>query len=280
MPSASVVTRLQEIVAALCAPETGCKWDRAQTPESLCEYVLEESYELVEAIRARSVADSREELGDVFFLLFFLSHLFSRPEYGGFTMENTLSDVAAKMVRRHPHVFEGRVFANLDEQLREWEAIKQQEKSSGKGQSKGIYSSLPPGLPTLQKAYRIHSKAARAGFTWDSDEDAEQQLEAEWLEFLDALAFGDEKTREHEFGDYLFTLVEFGRRKGIKANAALARANSRFLLRFAHMEQRAAEKGENFSGLSMEEKNILWENAKSALNDVDNTDMTDDSDDE
>ena len=286
MPSAHAVTRLQEIVAALCAPETGCEWDRSQTPESLCEYVLEEAYELVEAIRAKSVADSREELGDVFFLLFFLSHLFSQPAYGGFVLEETLDDVAAKMVRRHPHVFDGRVFANLEEQLREWERIKQQEKATTsetqtKDTPKGIFSSLPDGLPALQKAYRIHSKAARAQFTWDSDEDAEQQLESEWLEFLDALTYGDEKAREHEFGDYLFTLVEFGRRKGIKANAALARANSRFLLRFAHMEQQAAAKGANFSGLSMEEKNILWENAKNAIRDTPETaQITDDTDDE
>ena len=257
---------LQEIIAALVAP-TGCEWDRAQTPESLCEYVLEESYELVDAIRNGPGSEVMEELGDVFFLLFFISHLYSRKE-DGFSLQEIFDMASAKMVRRHPHVFAGQKFDNLEQQLAAWEEIKRKEKADeNQGLRKGIFDSLPAGLPALSKAYRINSKAARVGFTWDSDDDVVEQFEAELLEFLDALEYGNQDTQTHEFGDLLFTLVELGRRKGIKANAALDSANSRFLKRFAYMERAAELRKKDFTGLSMEEKNALWDEAKAALKD-------------
>ena len=123
---------------------------------------------------------------------------------------------------------------------------------------------MPKGLPPLLKAYRIHSKAARAGFTWDADQDVEQQAEAEWLELLDAFASDDKAAQERELGDLIFTLVELGRRKGIKASAALDGATHRFLNRFGFMEEAARTKGVDFTALSMEEKNVLWDSAKEA----------------
>ncbi|MDL2280010.1 nucleoside triphosphate pyrophosphohydrolase, partial [Desulfovibrio sp. OttesenSCG-928-G11] len=130
------------------------------------------------------------------------------------------------------------------------------------GRPAGIFDSLPRSLPPLLKAYRIHSKAARAGFTFSEDQDVEQQAEAEWLELLDAFASGDKAAQSHELGDLIFTLVELGRRKGIKASAALDEAAQRFLSRFAHMEKRARLLGRDFTALSMEEKNALWDEAK------------------
>ena len=166
------------------------------------------------------------------------------------------------MVRRHPHVFGDTVFENREDQLRAWERIKRDEHRDGDGTPPGLFDSLPPSLPPLTKAYRIHSKAARAGFTWEQDEDVEQQVEAEWLEWLDACAAGDERAQRHELGDLLFSMTELGRRKGIKASEALDLANGRFLRRFARMEAFAREQGKDFAALSLDEKDELWNRAK------------------
>lgn len=250
---------LETIIATLCAPD-GCEWDREQTPQTLCDYLIEESHELVDAIRHGSIDDVREELGDVFFLLYFLGHIYESK--GVFTKEDVLAEVGAKMVRRHPHIFGDEAFPDLDAQLKAWETIKKAEKEAKGVESKSLFSSLPKSLPPLVKAYRIHSKAARVDFTWESDDDVERQVEAEWLELLDAFAHGTPESREHELGDILFSLVELGRRKGIKASAALDYATQRFLQRFSFMESASSKGGKEFASLSMEEKNALWDMAK------------------
>jgi ATP diphosphatase len=260
MPLADAkLKEVRDVVEALIAPD-GCPWDREQTPESLCEYVLEEAHELVEAVRHGQDAEVAEELGDVLFLLAFISILYERR--GSFTLSEAIDFNMAKMIRRHPHVFAGTVFSSKEEQLAAWESIKRSEHPDEQGRPAGVFDSLPRGLPPLVKAYRIHSKAARAGFTWDRDEDVEQQAEAEWLELLDALAAGDKEAQARELGDLVFTLVELGRRKGIKASAALDGSTHRFLDRFAYMERKARGSGRDFAGLSMEEKNALWDGAK------------------
>ena len=253
------VAEIRQVLEALTAPE-GCPWDREQTPLSLCEYVLEEAHELVDAVRHGSAGEVAEELGDVLFLLVFIGLLYEKQ--GAFSFEQVVNVNTAKMIRRHPHVFAGAVFDSKEEQLVAWESIKRAEHPDGQGKPAGIFDSLPRGLPPLLKAYRIHSKAARAGFTWDSDEDVEQQVEAEWLELLDAFASGDKAAQEHELGDLLFSLVELGRRKGIKASAALDGTAQRFLGRFQNMEAGARATGKDFTALSMEEKNALWDVAK------------------
>lgn len=257
--AACELQKLQAVIGALLAPE-GCPWDREQTPLSLCDYVLEEAHELVDAIRHGSAADVREELGDVLFLLVFIAALYAGR--GDFTLDAAIAGNAAKMIRRHPHVFADTAFDSREEQLSEWERIKRSEKTGADGMPAGVFASLPKNLPPLLKAYRIHSKAARAGFTWDSDEDVEQQVEAEWLELLDAVQSKDKEAQEHELGDLIFTLVELGRRKGIKASAALDFATQRFLGRFARMEDLARAGGQDFAAVSMEEKNALWDRAK------------------
>lgn len=257
--SAAALAELQGVLDTLLGPE-GCPWDKEQTPASLCDYVIEEAHELVEAVRNGSSADVCGEMSDVLFLVLFLARLYA--DRGDFTLENALGSSAAKMIRRHPHVFSGTVFADREEQLRAWERIKKDEKTA-EAKPAGIFAELPKGLPPLVKAYRIHSKAARAGFTWDADTDVEQQAEAEWLELIDAALGGNTEAIAHELGDLIFTLVEYGRRKGIKSSAAVDAAAQRFLRRFGRMEEMAAAGGRDFTGLSMEEKNALWDSAKS-----------------
>lgn len=249
---------LRELIDRLTGPD-GCPWDREQTPESLAEYIIEESHELAAALRAGDAAAVREELGDVAFLLLFVAGMFEKR--GQFSLADALDENRAKMVRRHPHVFAGETFPDLDAQLARWEAIKRAEHEAA-GAPQGLFASLPKSLPPLTKAYRIHSKAARVGFTWPTDEEVEQQVEAEWLEWLDVAAGDDAAAQKHELGDLIFSLVELGRRKGIKANDALDAADTRFLRRFARMEELARERGLDFAALSLDEKDELWNEAK------------------
>ena len=260
MKTASPHTALDalfDVIDRLIGPD-GCSWDKEQTPESLADYCIEESCELVAAIRSGKPHDVREELGDVLFLLLFLSRLYAGR--GDFTLKDALESSAAKMIRRHPHVFGEVRFDGREEQLREWERIKRNEKADGED-SGGIFAGLPVSLPSLIKAYRIHSKAARVGFTWPDDEEVERQVEAEWLEFLDAGRQGRD-AQSHELGDLIFTLVELGRRKGIKANEALDHALLRFQARFEAMEKLARERGLDFVALSPDDKDELWNEVK------------------
>lgn len=250
---------LRLVIQRLLGPG-GCPWDQEQTPLSLCDYITEECFELVDAIRGQDEAGAREELGDVFFLLLFVAQLYESR--GAFTLVDALEEGAAKMVRRHPHVFSDTQVSDLAELFANWERIKREEKA-GKGEEKpGVFASLPRGLPALLKAYRIHAKAARNGFTWESDADLERQLESEHQELQEALHSGDAERIEDEYGDYLFTLVEFGRRRGVKANSALDRANHKFLRRFAAMEARLAAQGRQVHELPLAELNAVWAEVK------------------
>lgn len=261
------LAELEQVIARLVGPG-GCEWDQAQTPDTLCDYLAEETFELIDAIRRQDVAGVTEELGDVFFLLLWLARMHN--ETHGHTLARALGDSAAKMIRRHPHVFGDVKVTDVEELYRNWERIKAEEKAEAAGADagnaapeNGVFASLPRGLPPLLKAYRIHSRAARVGFTWEDDEDVEQQVEAEWLEWIDARMREDDAACFHELGDMIFSLVELGRRKGIKANAALDATNRRFLDRFARMESLVGERGLDFAVLSLDEKNALWDEAKS-----------------
>jgi len=251
---------LLNVIDRLTGPD-GCPWDKEQTPESLADYCIEESCELVAAIRSGKPFDVREELGDLLFLLLFVARLYA--DRGVFSLQEALEAGAEKMIRRHPHVFGDVRFDSKDAQLREWERIKRNEKTDGEG-PRGVFAGLPAGLPSLIKAYRVHSRAARTGFTWPEDEEVERQVEAEWLEFLDAGEQGRD-AQSRELGDLLFTIVELGRRKGIKANEALDHTLLRFLERFEAMEQLARERGLDFAALDLDGKDELWNEVKARL---------------
>jgi ATP diphosphatase len=257
MSDSDALTRLQNVAETLIGPD-GCPWDREQMPFTLCDYLAEETFELIDAIRRNDIAETREEMGDVLFLIVLIAKLYGNS----FSMEDAVNDAAEKMMRRHPHVFANASCENREELLRTWEQIKKAEKAAKAEKKTGVFASLPDALPPLLKAYRIHAKAARADFTWDSDTDVEQQAEAEWLEYLEAAAGEDADATERELGDLIFTLVELGRRKGVKANAALHKTTLRFLERFRYMEGQASKAGAEFASLDMEEKNRLWEEAK------------------
>lgn len=252
----SALGRLRDVLDTLLSPE-GCPWDRKQTPQTLADYLVEEVHELVEAIQSNKPEEVREELGDVWFLLLFVTRLMERD--GHFTLEDVLEQAAAKMVRRHPHVFADANFADLDALWANWESEKKKEKA-GRRPFEGIPGALPP----LLRAYRIHSKAARLGFTWQDADGVREQLDEEWREWHAAQADtnGSPKAALDEYGDYLFTLVEYGRRNGLKANEALDRANRKFLDRFDKLAQLAEARGIDLEGLDLDSWNILWNEVK------------------
>ena len=265
--------RLRDVLERLLGPE-GCPWDREQTPQSLADYLVEEVHELVDAIRSNKPDEVREELGDVWFLLLFVTRLMERD--GRFTLEDVLDQAAAKMVRRHPHVFADASFANLDALWANWEKEKKKEKAD-----RGPFEGIPSALPPLLRAYRIHSKAARLGFTWSDTDGVREQLDQEWQEWHAVAGAepgagpeakpgagpgtgpGDSAEKAlDEYGDYLFTLVEYGRRSGLKANEALDRANRKFLDRFDKLAQLAETKGIDLEGLDLDSWNALWNEVK------------------
>ena len=256
------LSRFQDVINQLIDPEKGCPWDREQTPVSMCEYLIEECHELVDAIRSGKPGHACDEMGDLLFVLLLMARRFELS--GQFSLGDALKMGADKMIRRHPHVFEEKPCENIDELMKNWAAIKKAEKEAEGESGKGTLSSVPSGLPPLTKAYRLHAKAAGAGFTWDDDEDVERQVEAEWLELLDARASGSEAAKEHELGDMMFTLVELGRRMGVKAGAAVDFAANRFRNRFEAMENLARERGLDFKSLSLDEKDELWNEVKAA----------------
>lgn len=255
--------KFQELLAVierLTAPD-GCPWDREQTPLTMADYIIEEGHELVAAIRGNDIAEICEELGDVFFILLFLANYYEKK--GLFSLADALERNRQKMIRRHPHVFGDASFENTEEFLKSWEKIKLDERATN-AKPQGLFASLPDSLPPLVKAYRIHSKAARAGFTWPEDEEVERQVESEWLELLDALGSEDREATAHELGDMLFSLVELGRRKGVKANEALDFATRRFLARYAKMEELARARGVRLSSLPLDDQDELWNLAKAS----------------
>ncbi len=254
MSDQSSVQRLQGVLEKLLGPG-GCPWDQEQTPRSLADYLVEETYELVEAIRAGNPEDIREELGDVWFLLLFVGLLMERS--GAFTISDALDQAAAKMIRRHPHVFADAKFADLDALWANWEKEKKKEKND-----RGPFEGIPASLPPLLKAYRLHSKAARLGFTWQDEQGVREQLRQEWQEWENAETGGDRGAACAEFGDYLFTLVEYARRKGHKANDALDMANRKFLARFDGLADLAKARGIDLEALDLDGWNTLWDEVK------------------
>ncbi len=259
MRKSNSIRQVIDVIERLVAPD-GCPWDREQTPESLCDYVIEECFELVEAIRDGKADDIREELGDVFFLLLFIGQWYTRN--GTFSLDQVWQENAAKMIRRHPHVFGDQPIKTTSELYTTWEQIKKQEQKAKKDGPRKTFDSLPRSLPPLLRAYRINSKAARTGFTWENDKDQEAKLEEEWKEWLEAKRSGNAENMEEELGDYLFALTEYGRRHGLKANTCLSRANNKFLRRFDALENMAQKQGQDISTMSLQEMDALWERIK------------------
>jgi tetrapyrrole methylase family protein/MazG family protein len=252
----SLFERLVQIMATLRAPG-GCPWDREQTRESLKAFLIEEAYEVLEALNQGGGERLQEELGDL--LLQVVFHAQVAAELGEFTMREVLASVTDKLIRRHPHVFGETRAETAAEVLANWERLKQAERG-GVTQASAL-SGVPKALPALLRAQRLQDKAARVGFDWAETSQVLQKVEEELAELKGATGQGSEAV-EAELGDLLFSLVNLARFLNLNAEEALRKCIERFTRRFRHIETAIAERGRSLSESSLEEMDALWHEAK------------------
>ncbi|MEM1023301.1 MAG: nucleoside triphosphate pyrophosphohydrolase [Myxococcota bacterium] len=254
--SAGELKRLVAVMARLRGPG-GCPWDQEQTLRSLSPYLLEETYELLEAIDAQDPEAHREELGDVLLQVVFQARI--REEEGAFGLEDVAKGIADKMVRRHPHVFSDGRAETSEEVVRAWEAIKDQEKS----ERASVMDGVPTALPSLALSQKLQLRAARVGFDWTQVEDVLAKLEEELEELHHARAQGDREGTEAEVGDLLFSVVNLARHLGVSAEDALRGSARRFERRFREVERRLDDQGRSPAEASLAELDELWDEVKS-----------------
>jgi tetrapyrrole methylase family protein / MazG family protein len=249
--------QFQEIIAHLRAPE-GCPWDRKQTHESLRPFLLEEAYEVLEAIDAEDTDSLAEELGDL--LLQIVLHTQIAIESGEFYMTDVLRHINQKMIRRHPHVWGSVDVENADQVVTNWEALKKQEKSQNGTERESILDGVPKGLPSLMQAHRYQAKVAKVGFDWEKIEDVLAKVQEEIAEVQRAETPED---RFEEIGDLLFVLVNWARWLGIDdPESALREANLKFYRRFRFVEDSAKTGGKPMENYTLAELDAFWDQAK------------------
>ncbi len=244
--------------------KNGCPWDKKQTPRSIAVYLIEEVYELVDAIESKNADNICEELGDVLFHILFITGIFQ--EQGDFDLDDIVRKNVEKMKRRHPHVFDNGTAHTADEVRTQWHKIKMKEKEFNPETS--ILDSVPDGLPSLIRAFRISERAARTAlFDWHDISGVMGQVEEEWSEFKSALLNRDNDMKNNddvalEFGDILFTLVNVARFAHFHPESALRDSTKKFEKRFKYMENQISKKGDNLASVPQSEKEILWKEAK------------------
>ena len=246
---------LEGIVARLRAPD-GCPWDRKQTHVSLKPYLIEEAYEVLQALDEENSDELCEELGDL--LLQILLHAQIAREAGEFEMKDVIHGIAAKLIRRHPHVFGNSQAGNAEEVEQEWELLKQDERKEGES----LLSGVPKGMPALSYSHSIQRRAAGVGFDWKEFGGVLDKLAEEVQELEQA---STQQQKIHEFGDILFSLVNAARWQEVNLEEALRLANTRFCQRFGYMEEICRRREVSLRDLSLEEQDALWDEAKLRL---------------
>lgn len=250
------MTPLTDVMQTLRSPG-GCPWDIEQTHESLRRYMIEEVYEVIEAIENEDAPLLCEELGDL--LLQIVFHARVAEECGHFSMQDVIDGVTAKMIRRHPHVFGDISVSDAGEVLVNWDAIKAQEKA---GQRKGALDGVSPGLPALMAAFKLQKKASKVGFDWEEAKEVWEKVREELGELAEASAEGDQTAIEEEFGDVLFSLVNLSRFLHIEPETSLTAANHKFRRRFTFIEEKMEKQGIKWKDMTIDAMNELWEQAK------------------
>jgi nucleoside triphosphate diphosphatase len=260
--------RLVEIMRRLRAPD-GCPWDREQTPASLRPFVLEETYEVLEAIESGSPSHLCEELGDFLFEAVFLAQM--SDEAGHFTIGDAIDAICDKLVRRHPHVFaraDGEVPLTSNQVIEKWETLKAREREAAGlpgRKRKTTLGGVPKTLPSLLRAYEISARAAAVGFDWARADDVLDKIDEEVAEVrheVESGATGDLSRAEEEMGDLLFAMANLSRKLGVEPEAALRRANEKFTARFDAMENAFSSRGASLSDASLEEMEAAWQKIK------------------
>jgi tetrapyrrole methylase family protein/MazG family protein len=259
-PLAESETRFSELIRLiekLRSPD-GCPWDRAQQREDMGRYLIDEAYEVLEALEGTAPESVQEELGDLLFQILFIARI--AEEAGEFDIAAVLGGITEKMIRRHPHLFGGAAVDGVAEVRKNWERIKQEERKGEKAPS--ICEGIPCSLSTLARAQRITTRAAAVGFDWPDTASVLRKVEEELAEFRAALEKNDPKRMQEEAGDLLFTLVNLCRFAGADAEAALRSSLKKFIDRFSHVERELAAGGSSPEAASLADMDRLWEEAK------------------
>lgn len=258
--SGALFSQLRDIMNRLRAPG-GCPWDRKQTYGSLRPHIIEEAYELVDAVDNGDIAGICEESGDLLLQVVFIGVI--AEESGDFSLADIVRSISDKLIRRHPHVFGDVDVSDSDEVLRNWEQIKLNEKG---GQDNGatVLSGVPKGLPPLVKAFRIQQKAASVGFDWDQSSQLPvfDKIDEEIDEVKTAMESEDRLSMEEEIGDVLFSIVNLARRLGVDPHLALERSNKKFIDRFGRIEQDLRDRNRSWTDTDLDELDSLWARAK------------------
>lgn len=235
-----------------------CPWDKKQTIHTLRSMTIEELYELVDAIDVENWEGIKEELGDLLLHLLFYSKI--AKEENAFELDEMINGIADKLIKRHPHIYGDTIVQNEEDVKRNWEKIKSQE---GK---KSALEGVPKALPAIVKAMRLQEKSKQIGFEWKQKEDVWKKVEEETEELQEAIKMGDLHEMEAEFGDLLFSLINYARFLQIDPEAALERTNKKFIYRFQQVEKMAAEAGKQLVNMSLSEMDALWNEAKKRNN--------------
>jgi len=258
LPPASAHYSWQDLVEVMARLRRGCPWDREQTHESLVPYLIEETYEVVDAIEAHSDGDLCEELGDLLLQIVFHAQL--ATERGKFSIADVVDGLSNKMIRRHPHVFGDQAVSSVAEVWQNWEQLKALEPAAKSRTSR--LDGIPRGLGALQRAQKMQDKASRVGFDWPHIDGVRAKLAEEIAELEIARREGDPHAIRDELGDVLFSVVNYARALGIDAEGAVRDANDKFYKRFTFMERRTEDQGRKLGDLTVDELEALWQLAK------------------
>ncbi len=250
--------RLRAVVHCLRAPG-GCPWDQEQTNASLIPHIIEEAYEVADAIRSGDPDQMADELGDLLLQPVLQAEIAS--ETGAFDIDTVARMITEKLIRRHPHVFGESSADTTDAVLNQWEAIKRTEKGDG---FQSVLHGISPGLPSLMRAQKLQKKASKVGFDWPTAAPVLEKIREETTELAEAMQSGSQAELEHELGDLLFSVVNLARKLGIDSEAALAATNARFTRRFEGVEALLRQQGKPLPGASLEEMDAAWDAVKSA----------------
>ena len=238
--------------------EDGCPWDKVQTRESLKPYLVEETYEVLDALDANDPEKIKDELGDLLYQILFHSKISSLK--GEFNFRDVINNLSEKMVRRHPHVFKEGELNTPDQVVKQWEEIKRNEKNQAN--QKSILDNIPKNLPSLLRAQKLQKKAAKEGFDWDQISDVFDKLDEEIAEFKEAVLKKKSADIQNEIGDIIFVITNIAKYYKIDAEEALRSTNNKFIKRFQYIEQKIEAKGKTLKDSPLEEMERYWQEAK------------------
>lgn len=248
------LAEMKEFIAIVRRLRKECPWDREQTHQSIRHSLIEETYEVVEALDADNLDELRRELGDL--LLHVVMHATMAEEAGEFTFKDVLREISDKLVRRHPHVFGNTRVANVAEVKNNWERLKMTEGRTS------VIEGIPKAMPALQRALRLQERAARVGFDWETPEDVWKKVREEADEVQRSLRGRNKQRREEEFGDLLFALVNYARFIHVNPENALRSTIEKFTKRFQYIESEMRKVGKNIHDATLEEMDVYWNRAK------------------